>query len=600
MTTPILYIKDGNLSFADKIILGEIEFYLYPGDKICLVGKNGCGKSSLMKVMMGEYELDGGALFKDTSSTVGYLKQDNVKTNAKTVLEYVMEGLVNEEYKYKADIILKNLEIDGSAELKTLSGGQLRRASLGKSLIQSPDVLLLDEPTNHLDIKAIVWLESFIKEYKGAVICISHDRTFLTNVTNKIWWLDRSVLRKSNQGFKYFDTWQEEVIAYEEAQLKKLDKKLAEENLWLQQGVTARRKRNQGRLANLRSLRQEHQAHKTSVKTAKAKLQVELAESSSKSRFIIEAEHISFSYENKKILEDFTIRIKKGEKIGLIGPNGSGKSTLIKLLVGELQPENGKIRAGNNLEITYFDQHRLVLNIEESIIKTICPNGGDRVFLQNRDMHVASYLKQFLFDPKILHAKVSTLSGGERNRLLLAKTLIDPGNFLILDEPTNDLDMDTLELLLEILSEYTGTLLVVSHDRDFLDRLVTRTLVFTPEKEVIDFIGGYEDYQKFYQKEPEVKPVQKASEKVERQKPSTPSLSYKYIHLQKTLPIEIEKLEKEIADLEIKMSDPNFYSREPVLFAKLSKSLEEKTLLLEQKMTEWIEVEEIVQQGVAR
>ncbi len=594
MQTPVYYIKDGSLSFAEKIIFEEVEFYLYPGDKICLVGRNGCGKSSLMKVIYGEYELDGGEKYQDPFSQICYLKQDNPLSKAENIYDYVFEDLNSEEQKYKADDILRSLELDGNADFQTLSGGQKRRVSLARSLIKSPEILLLDEPTNHLDINAIIWLENFIKEYKGSVICISHDRSFLNNVTNKIWWLDRGILRKTNQGFKNFDSWQEEIIAFEEAQLKKLDKKLAEENLWLQQGVTARRKRNQGRLAALKRLREEQRSHKEHLRRAKTQLEIELQESTKKSQFIIEAENLSFSYENRKILENFSFRVKKGEKIGLIGPNGSGKSTLIKILVGELSPDEGRIKRGTNLEITYFDQYRSILNEEDSLIKTICPTGGDRVFMQGKDLHVASYLKQFLFDPKILKAKVSTLSGGEKNRLLLAKTLINPGNFMILDEPTNDLDMDSLELLLEILAEYTGTLLVVSHDRDFLDRLVTRTLVFTDKHEIIDFTGGYEDYQKHYKKEEKpVKIEQKVIEKPKKEKTEL-KLSYKYLHLQKTLPLEIENLENEIKILEVELSDSELYNKNPDLFASSSKKLAAKTALLEEKILEWMEVEDYI------
>ncbi len=597
MSVPIYYIKDASLSFADKTIFEELEFYLYPGDKICFIGRNGSGKSSVMKVIDGEYLLDAGKIFQAPSSTIGYLRQDVPKHDFKTIYDFVLDGLQYEDYKYKADIILNNLELDGNLECSTLSGGQTRRASLSKSLVLSPDILLLDEPTNHLDIRAIEWLETFIKEYRGSVICVSHDRRFLSNITNKIWWLDRGILRKSNQGFANFEKWQEEIIESEEAQMRKLDRKLAEENLWLQQGVTARRKRNQKRLANLKSLRIEQLEHKTHIKQAKEKLSIELAEQQKKSKFIIEAENISFSYENKKIIDNFTMRVKKGEKIGLIGPNGSGKSTLIKLLIGGLTPSEGKIRTGTTLEITYFDQHRVELNDNHTLAYTICPNGADRVFLGDKDMHITAYLKQFLFDPKTLHAKVSTLSGGQKNRLLLAKALISPGNFLVLDEPTNDLDMDSLELLLEVLADYNGTLLVVSHDRDFLDKLVTRTLVFTPGQEVIDFIGGYQDYQKFYSNK---NPIEIAKNKVEKiaplqQKEKQPNkLSYKYIHLQKTLPLEIEALEHKIAELEITLSDQNLYNSEPLLFTKLTEMLRIKTLELEEKLLLWMEIEDII------
>jgi len=498
--TPIFYIKGGNLSFADKTVLSSLELYVYPGDKICLVGRNGSGKSSLMKVIAGEYELDSGELFKDPIANIGYLKQDVITETNYSIYEFVLEGVKNpEENRYLADIILEKLQINGDLKLKNCSGGQIRRAFLAKTLVDQPDILLLDEPTNHLDITVIEWLEEYVKSYSGAVVCISHDRAFQENTTNKVWWIDRAELRKSNKGFKHYDQWREEIIAEEEATLRKMTRKLEMEKDWLNTGVTARRKRNQKRLANLHKLRDSLRTHQAKLRDAKTKLQIELNQEAKKTQFIIEAENISFNYESKNIFHNFSFKVKKGEKIGVIGPNGSGKSTLIKILTKDLTPIEGKVKHGANLEITYFDQYRTELNKDHTIKLTLCPNRGDQVFLKNQTMHVAGYLKNFMFDPRILNDKVSTLSGGEANRLLLAKALISPGNFLILDEPTNDLDTDSLEMLLEILAEYDGTLMIVSHDRDFLERLVTRTLVFTGDT-IVDLYGGYEDYLKYYKK----------------------------------------------------------------------------------------------------
>ena len=595
--TPIFYIKDGNLSFADKTVLSSLELYVYPGDKICLVGRNGSGKSSLMKVMAGEYELDSGELFKDPLTNIGYLKQDVITKTNYSIYEFVLERVKKpEENRYLADIILKKLQINGDLKLKNCSGGQIRRAFLAKTLVDQPDILLLDEPTNHLDITAIEWLEEYVKSYAGAIVCISHDRAFQENTTNKVWWIDRANLRKSNKGFKHYDQWREEIITEEEATLRKMTRKLEMEKDWLNTGVTARRKRNQKRLANLHRLRDSLRIHHTKLRDAKTKLQIELTQEAKKAQFIIEAENISFNYESKNVFHNFSFKVKKGEKIGVIGPNGSGKSTLIKILTKDLTPIEGKVKHGANLEITYFDQYRTELNKDHTIKLTLCPNRGDQVFLKNQTMHVAGYLKNFMFDPRILNDKVSTLSGGEANRLLLAKALISPGNFLILDEPTNDLDTDSLEMLLEILAEYDGTLMIVSHDRDFLERLVTRTLVFTGDT-IVDLYGGYEDYLKYYKTDNtfNLKTDNKEKKKIdtvnlENFKKNT-KLSYKYQRLLEILPKEIEEIENNIADLEAKLMEADLYVKNPEAFYDYSKKLEENKKALDNKIHQWLEIE---------
>ena len=593
---PIFYIKEGNLSFADKKILSELELYVSRGDRICLVGRNGCGKSSLMKIIDGEYELDTGELFQDPAIKIGYLKQDMKLLPKGKIYDFVLSSFKDEHdnNKYQADIILKQLEIDGNAELENCSGGQIRRVCLAKALINSPDILLLDEPTNHLDILAIEWLEGYINNYNGAVICISHDRTFQENISNKIWWIDRGVLRKSSKGFKYYDQWREEIIESEEATLRKMNRKLEVEKGWLNAGVTGRRKRNQKRLANLHRLRESYKSHQSHLQSAKARLQIELAEEMQKTKFIIEAENISYNFPGKKLFDNFTFKVKKGEKIGVIGPNGIGKSTFIKILIKDIEPELGKVKHGTNLEITYFDQYRSELNPTHSLKQTLCPTGGDQIFLKDRTMHVAGYLKQFMFDPKILEDKVSTLSGGEANRLLLAKALISPGNFLILDEPTNDLDMDSLEMLLEILADYTGTLIIVSHDRDFLERLVTRTLVFTGE-EIVDLYGGYTDYLTYHKKDVKVEKhvKKKIIENIPETAPKQQKLSYKYVRLLESLPLEIDQLENKITELESELFEHDLYMLNNDKFNKLTDNLLKAKEELDQKMIEWFEVEAI-------
>ena len=589
--TPIFYIKDGDLSFADKIVLENLELYISKGDRVCLVGRNGCGKSSLMKIIEGEYELDNGEMFKDPPISIGYLKQDmKIKLDG-DIYNFVLSVFDDpESNKYNADIILKQLGIDGNMELKSCSGGQMRRVCLARALITQPDILLLDEPTNHLDIKIIEWMEDYIKSYPGAVICISHDRAFQENISNKVWWIDRGRLRKSDKGFKYYEEWRQEIITSEEAVLRKMNRKLEAEQNWLHGGVTARRKRNQKRLANLHRLRETLRVHQSKLKNAKAKLQIELAEEMKKTKFIIDAENISYNFPGNKLFSNFTFKVKKGEKIGVIGPNGAGKSTLIKILTKDLDPATGRVKHGTNIDITYFDQHRTELNPQYSLKRTLCPGGGDQVFLQDRSMHVAAYLKKFMFDPKTLENKVATLSDGEANRLLLAKALMNPGNFFILDEPTNDLDMDSLEMLLEILADYKGTLIIVSHDRDFLERLVTRTLVFTGN-DIIDLYGGYEDYLKYHKKEEKIIKTVKSTRQEPKIKKNSQKLSYKYARLLEVLPDEINKLEERILDLEKLLTQPNLYLENKKKFDEYMLQLQEAKDNLNNKIEQWLEVE---------
>ena len=588
---PIYYIKNGNLHFADKVLFSNLELYIYAGDKICLIGRNGCGKSSLMKVISGNYELDSGELFHDSSIKIDYLNQD-VKPNVNIlVYDFVLQQLANTETdQYKVDIILDKLQLDKNNNLSNCSGGQIRRAHLAKALVSQPDILLLDEPTNHLDIATIEWLEDYVKSYHGAIICISHDKTFLSNVTNKIWWLDRGNLRKSDKGFKYFDEWQEIVIEQEEVILRKLNKKLDNENNWLNAGVTARRKRNQKRLADLKSLRETTKQHENKLAVTQQKVQAEKSENISNSKFIIEADNISFNYPNAKIVNNFSFRVKKGEKIGIVGSNGSGKTTFIKLLTKQIEPSSGVIIHGTNLEISYFDQHRTELNPTETLQRTLCPTGGDQIFLPNKTMHVAGYLKQFMFDPQLLTAKVSTLSGGETSRLLLAKTLINPGNLLILDEPTNDLDMDSLEILLDILSNYLGTLILISHDRDFLNRLVTRTLIFSDGK-ITDIAGNYDDYrQSITQTTATPKTVKSLPKLVQNEEVKPKKLSYNDKRLLETIPLEIDRLEIEIKKLEHILEDHTLYTANPGKFSEKSTNLAENKHKLDNLLTKWLEL----------
>ena len=596
MSVPIYSIQEGFLSFSNHEIFNNLELFLYPNDKICLIGRNGCGKSSLMKIISEIYELDSGELYQAPGVTIKYLEQDPKIEKSGIIYDFILTEIPKSERaekEYLVDIILENLQLDGNLEMSALSGGQLRRSCLARVLLEEPNILLLDEPTNHLDISAIEWLENYIKSYKGSVVCISHDRKFLHNVTNKLWWLDRKNLRKSDKGFSHFDEWQEEVIAQEIRELEKLNRKVDEENLWLQQGVTGRRKRNVRRLGEVHRLRDQLRQENSKQNQRNQKIEVSNVESKKKTKFIIEAKDLFFSYDNKPMIKDFNIQIKRGEKIGLIGPNGAGKSTIIKLLTKGLEPSSGKVKHGMGLEISYFDQHRSSLNLDESLWYNLCPNGGTHVFFEDgKSMHVAAYLKKFMFDPKTIRDKASTLSGGQQSRLMLAKLLVKPGNFLILDEPTNDLDMDSLEVLYNILLDFNGTVLIVSHDRDFLDRLVGRTLIFDGKGEVINFIGGYEDYKKHYKpKEVTIKKKPKKQEEEVKNKIANPSkLSYKYQRLLEVLPSEIKDHEEEIKKIESELSNPDLYSKYPKKFNILSNRLLDLKKMIEEKEELWLEI----------
>ncbi|RYE05749.1 MAG: ABC transporter ATP-binding protein [Rickettsiaceae bacterium] len=594
--TPIYYLKEANLSFGDKIIFANLELSLQAGDKICLIGRNGSGKSTLMKVISRDYELDSGEIFIAPHTTTAYLKQDIATDLNLSIYDFVLAKFDNHaSNKYSADIILSKLDLPGDKLLINCSGGQIRRAYLAKVLISQPEILLLDEPTNHLDIKTIEWLEEYIKSYKGAVICISHDRQFLSNVTNKIWWLDRSILRKSDNGFKYFDQWQDTILQQEEATQKKLNKKLDQENQWLSTGVTARRKRNQKRLADLKVLRQQVSDHSNRLGSIKQILEADNIQAASKSKFIIEAESISFAYQDKTIINNFSFKIKRGEKIGIIGPNGSGKSTFVNIITGKIQIQNGNIRYGKDLKILEIDQHKSGLKQNETLQQNLCSAGGDQILLHTGSVHVASYLRKFMFDPKTASAKVATLSGGEASRLMLAKTLINPGDLLILDEPTNDLDMDTLEILLELLCEYNGTLMIVSHDRDFLNRLVDRIFVFDDSK-IADLVGNYDDYKEFVIRNKATSKNNKTIQlKTEINRAHDISIknsktSYKNQRLLETIPLEIERLEKIVRELERKLSDNNLYTVNPNEFISCSQEIVSIQSKIDELTNQWLNI----------
>lgn len=591
---PILTIKGARLSFGTNELFTNVELYINRGDKISLVGRNGCGKSTLLKVIARDIEPDAGEIFVQPGVKVSYMPQDPDFSGYATLREVVLSGLPEHErgQEYRADILIEQFDIRAAQSPEQSSGGERKKAALAKALINEPDILLLDEPTNHLDMPTIEKLEKIIADFRGAVILISHDRMFLSNTSRTTFWLDRGILRRNNKGFRYFEEWQEQVIDQEIIEQKYLNKKIEEETEWLHKGVTARRKRNQGRLRRLQQLRQERREQIRQIGSVK----LEVEEGELRSKMVIEAKHVCKAFGDREIVKDFSTRIIKGNKIGIVGPNGAGKTTLIKLLTKRLEPDSGHVRIGKNLEEAYFDQNRLTLDPKKTLWKTLC-NEGDHIFVRGSYRHVVAYLKDFLFRPDQAQCPVSALSGGEKNRLMLAVALAQPSNFLVLDEPTNDLDMDTLDLLQEVLDEYEGTILLVSHDRDFIDRVVTSVIYMPGDGSVSEHAGSYSDLlEKLKSKIPAKKENKKEALPKKEEKPKsetkkTGRLSYNQQRLLEILPGKISELEKQIGDTEAALSDSSLYTENPEKFDALTTQLEKLKAELEKSENQWLEIE---------
>ena len=587
---PIYTLKGVKLSFGNNTLFEDVELYINRGDKISLVGRNGCGKSTLLKIISGIIEPDDGEIFTQPNIKIGYMPQDTDLSGYKTIRDIISSGLNNddESQDYKVQMFVDLLEIDAEQNPEKASGGERRKATLAKALISEPDILLLDEPTNHLDMPTIEYLEKVISDYQGAVVIISHDRSFLTNTSHTTFWLDRGIMRRNNKSFKFFEEWQNQVIDQEIIAQKYLNKKIAEETEWLHKGVTARRKRNMGRLRRLQQLRLERKEQIRQV----GSVNLDIENTQWKSKLVIETKHISKKFGNRDIVTDFSTKIIRGNKIGIVGPNGAGKTTLIKMLTKKLEPDSGFVRIGKNLEEAYFDQNRFTLDETKTLWQTLCDE-GDHIWVRGTYRHVVAYLKDFLFTPDQVKTPVSALSGGEKNRLMLAKILAQPSNFLILDEPTNDLDMDTLDLLQEVLSEYDGTILIVSHDRDFLDKIVTSIFYMKGDGTIYEHVGGYSDLlEKFGTKKTENKTNKpKPSEKIKLQKENiVKKLSYNQQRKLDILPQEIENLEKEIMELQYKLGDANLYQENTEKFIELTEKLKDMEITKEKSETEWLEL----------
>jgi ATP-binding cassette subfamily F protein uup len=595
---PLIGLRDAYVSFGGRPLFTGVTLQVGRGEKCCLVGRNGSGKSTLLKVLAGEQALDQGEYFRQPGARLALLAQDP-KLEGGSIAEWVAQGLPagERDQLHRAEALLERFGVDGGRPPAPLSGGEARRVALARALVADPDILLLDEPTNHLDLPTILELESLLAEFRGALVVISHDRAFLASVSRQILWLDRGAVRRLDKGFTAFEAWQEEVYAAEEAELQRMDKKLQAETHWLHRGVTARRKRNMGRLRALVALRQDR------ADRVKAQGSVKLAiESGDQSgRLVVEAKAIAKSFGERTVVRNFSTRIMRGDRVGIIGPNGAGKTTLLKLLTGELAPDAGSVRLGTNLQLALVDQQRTLLDPEATVWNTLTDGAGDSVTVRGQQRHVMGYLRDFLFEDRQAHSPVKSLSGGERNRLLLAKLLARPSNLLVLDEPTNDLDMDTLDLLEETLADYEGTLLVVSHDRDFLDRLATSVIFVEGDGRIEEYVGGYSDALR-QRGAPSVAAAPKPAAKEAPPRParSAAKLSYKDQRELNELPARLERLGGEIAVTEAKLADPTLYARDAAGFAALSERL--SALLGERDSAEhrWLELEMLREEAQRR
>ncbi|KQT45155.1 elongation factor 3 [Aureimonas sp. Leaf454] len=601
---PLLRLDGVKLTFGGTPLLTGVELSVLPGDRIALVGRNGSGKSTLLKIAAGIVEPDSGEIFRQPGATIRYLAQEPDFGDAETVEAYVAGGLGPADDPYRVTRLMEALGIDGEARPADLSGGEARRAALARVLAPEPDIVLLDEPTNHLDLPTIEWLEEEVRAMKSAIVLISHDRRFLERTTEATVWIDRGGARRINQGFGAFEAWRDKTLEEEERDLQKLDRKIVREEHWLRYGVSARRTRNERRLSELHQLR----ADRKNVRRAVGMVEMNAGETRESGKLVIEAINISKGYGSRVLVDDFSMRILRGDRVGFVGPNGAGKTTLLKMLIGEVKPDSGRVRLGTNLDLAFLDQKRAALNDGLSVSAALTDGRGDQVMVNGEARHVAGYLKDFLFSPEQIRTPVGNLSGGERARLLLAKTMATPANFLVLDEPTNDLDMETLDLLQELIANYPGTVLLVSHDRDFLDRTVTSCVSPGSDGKWLEYAGGYSDMVAQRRGEAkEAKRVAKGGRNPDlaspakvmsalpahagQAAPSGAKLSYKQKFALETLPKTIAGLEKDIAKLESDMADPQLFTRDPVRFSKLAAAMDEKRAALAKAEDDWLELE---------
>ncbi len=598
MATELLSLKNIHLSFGTTALLEGAEISVVGQDRICLVGRNGSGKSTLLKIAAGLIDPDSGERFVHPGARVAYLPQEADLSGFATTLAYIEAGLGPVDDANLARALLGTLGIDETADPTNLSGGEARRVAIVRALASRPDVLLIDEPTNHLDLPAIEWLEDELTKSSAAIVMISHDRRFLERLSRTTVWLDRGKARRLEKGFAAFEAWRDELLEQEEIERHKLDRRIAREQQWMHGGVTARRKRNVKRVARLAAMRME----KREARHVQGNVRMSAAESQQSGKLVIEATGIAKSYDGRPIVRDLSLRVARGDRLGIVGPNGAGKSTLIGLLTGTLAPDEGIVKLGTGLEMVTLDQRREALNPNWTVAEALTGGRGDQVIVGGKARHVASYMKDFLFAPEQVRSPLRVLSGGERGRLMLARAFAKPSNLLVLDEPTNDLDLETLDLLQELLDDYQGTVLLVSHDRDFLDRLVTSVVAAEGDGRWVEYAGGYSDMiaQRKGRDLPSTKArteakldSKAAADAAALPQPAQPrrKLSFKEKHALGTLPATIEKLEKEIAALSTKLAAADFFTRDPKGFDAASKRLAAAQGELAAAEEQWLELE---------
>ncbi|TGQ57434.1 ABC transporter ATP-binding protein [Mesorhizobium sp. M1C.F.Ca.ET.193.01.1.1] len=598
MAPPLLNLDGIKLTFGGTPLLDGAALSASAGEKIALVGRNGSGKSTLLKIAAGLIEPQDGEVFRQPSATVRYLPQMPDMDGFASVRAYVEAGLGPADDPHRATYLMEHLGLTGGERPNDLSGGEARRAALARAMAPEPDILLLDEPTNHLDLSVIEWLEEELSRTSSAVILISHDRRFLERVSRATVWLDRGQTRRLDKGFAHFEEWRDQVLEEEEREQHKLGRQIVREEHWLRYGVTARRKRNMRRLGELQAMRQRFRSHRGAEGTA-TMVASDAAESG---KLVIEAKSIEKSFGDLTVVKGFSTRIQRGDRVGLVGPNGAGKTTLLKMLTGELAPDAGAVRLGVNLEIATLDQKREAIDPQETLAHYLTDGRGENLLVNGEQRHVVSYMKDFLFKAEQARTPVRELSGGERARLLLARVLARPANLLVLDEPTNDLDMETLELLQELVAGFAGTVILVSHDRDFLDRTVTSVIAPDGGGRWIEYAGGYSDMlaQRGGSRLEERKARRKvetadagAAPKAEQAASKGPAkkLSFKQKFALESLPKKIEAVTASISRLENNIADPSFYERDPVSFQKTIAALDKERTTLAALEEEWLELE---------
>jgi len=595
MPPPLIQLTDIALTFGSTPLLDGVDLSVSAGERVCVVGRNGSGKSTLLKIVAGLIEPDRGSRFVQPGASIRYLAQEPYLSAFTTTRAYVESGLGPSDDAHQARYLLEQIGLTGDENPARLSGGELRRAALAHVLAPAPDILLLDEPTNHLDLPAIEWLEATLAGTRSALVLISHDRRFLENLARTTVWLDRGRARRIELGFSAFEAWRDETLAEEEMQQHKLDRKIVAEEHWVRYGVTARRKRNVRRMAELRALRQKRREHRG----AAGKATIEAAQAERSGALVIDAKAISKSFGARKIVDKFSIRVTRGDRIGIVGPNGSGKTTLVNLLTGVLAPDEGEVRLGARIEMAALEQGRDSLDPDWTLREALTGGRGHHIDAGGRSKHVVAYMKDFLFEAEQAKTPLSVLSGGERGRLMLARALAKPSNLLVLDEPTNDLDMETLDVLEEMLGDYAGTVLLISHDRDFLDRVVHAVIVPAGDGRWTEYAGGYTDMlaQRRAAPAPARSPKAKAESNAQSTEPPRAAkaakrrLSFHEKHALETLPGEIATLQESVRALHATFNDPGLYARDQKLFAETSARLAAAQAELAAAEERWLELE---------